>query len=68
MADATPEIAELGLRHSNLEDQQRDRDREHAVTERLDPAGPPTISHAEASFHSTTADPAQGHLLGTRLV
>ena len=55
MADAAPEIAELGLRYRNLEDQQRDRDREDAVAERLDPAGAPTIAHVEAA--STAQQP-----------
>ena len=59
MADAAPEIAELGLRYRNLEDQQRDRDREHAVAERLDPAGAPTIAHVEAASTAATADPAR---------
>ena len=57
MGDTAPEIVELGLGYADLEDQQRDRDREHAVAERLDPAGAPAIPTA-AHFHGTTADPA----------
>ena len=55
MGDTAPEIAELGLGYADLEDQQRDRDREHAVAERLDSPSVPAISHDEPA--STAPQP-----------
>ena len=48
MGDAAPEVVELGLGNADLEDEQRDRDREYAVTERLHPAGAPVVTHRDS--------------------
>ena len=44
---ATPEISKCRLGHVDLEDEQRDCDREDAVAERLYPAGAPVFAHRQ---------------------
>ena len=45
MGNAAPQIVEGRLWHADLEDEQRVRDREHAIAERLCPAGAPVLVH-----------------------
>ena len=37
---------EVALRDADLQNEQRDRDREHPIAERLDPSGSPAVAHA----------------------
>ena len=47
-APKSSEIAvELGDRHAEVENEQRDRDRKHTVAERLDPPGLPATAHGD---------------------
>lgn len=45
MSDAAPQMRERGLRNLDVENEQRDREREHAVAERLGPTGVPAVAH-----------------------
>ena len=55
VSDPLPEILETGLGHADLENQQRDRDREDAITESFDPTRTPAISHADDTTPPRTA-------------
>ena len=48
ISDAAPQMIELGLGNADVENEQRDRDREHTVAERLGPAGVPAVAHRAA--------------------
>ena len=52
IGDPAPEIVEVRRRHVHLEDQQRDRDREHAVAERLHPVGRPVVARHPDSLRT----------------
>jgi hypothetical protein len=60
MSDAVPQMIELGLGNADVENEQRDRDREHTVAERLGPAGVPAVAHGAAfdAGHRCTALPS----------
>ena len=45
LEDPGQEIVELVGRDRELQDEQRDRDREHAVAERLQPVGLEVVAH-----------------------
>ncbi len=55
MSDAAPQVVERCLGDSYFENEQRDRDREHAVTERLRPARAPAVAHSEPFTACATA-------------
>ena len=55
MSDAAPQVVERCLGDSDFENEQRDRDREHAVTERLRSARAPAVAHSKPFTACTTA-------------